>query len=98
MRFTECGIEKMIALLSAHEYDLGFLFVPDTKRSALIAYALFRVVWCEMLLPYWHDMAVIYNAYNVSFVISLLILIPAYRHTFRRATHPEPHGATIAAL
>ena len=35
MRFTECGIEKMIALLSAHEYDLGFLFVPDTKRSAL---------------------------------------------------------------
>ena len=35
LRFTECGIEKMIALLSAHEYDLGFLFVPDTKRSAL---------------------------------------------------------------
>nr|MCR5558947.1 LysR family transcriptional regulator substrate-binding protein [Schwartzia sp. (in: firmicutes)] len=35
IRFTECGIEKMIALLSAHEYDLGFLFVPDTKRSAL---------------------------------------------------------------
>ena len=25
----------MIALLSANEYDLGFLFVPDTKRSAL---------------------------------------------------------------
>ena len=35
LHFTECGIEKMIALLSAHEYDLGFLFVPDTKRSAL---------------------------------------------------------------
>ncbi len=35
LRFTECGIEKMIALLSAYEYDLGFLFVPDTKRSAL---------------------------------------------------------------
>lgn len=35
LRFTECGIEKMIALLSAHEYDLGFLFVPDTKRAAL---------------------------------------------------------------
>ncbi len=35
LQFTECGIEKMIALLSAHEYDLGFLFVPDTKRSAL---------------------------------------------------------------
>lgn len=35
LRFTECGIEEMISLLSAHEYDLGFLFVPDTKRSAL---------------------------------------------------------------
>ena len=35
MQFTECGIEKMIALLSANEYDLGFLFVPDTKRSLL---------------------------------------------------------------
>ncbi len=35
LRFTECGIEKMISLLSAHEYDLGFLFLPDTKRSAL---------------------------------------------------------------
>lgn len=35
LQFTECGIEKMIALLSANEYDLGFLFVPDTKRSVL---------------------------------------------------------------
>ena len=35
LRFTECGIERMIDLLADHEYDLGFLFVPDTKRSAL---------------------------------------------------------------
>ena len=35
MQFTECGIEKMIELISGNEYDLGFLFVPDTKRSAL---------------------------------------------------------------
>ncbi|MBR1661887.1 MAG: LysR family transcriptional regulator [Acidaminococcaceae bacterium] len=35
MQFTECGIEKMIDLISGNEYDLGFLFVPDTKRSAL---------------------------------------------------------------
>jgi|GEM_PF-114672 len=35
VQFTECGIEKMITFLSANEYDLGFLFVPDTKRSAL---------------------------------------------------------------
>ena len=36
LQFTECGIEKMIAFLSGNEYDLGFLFVPDTKRSALL--------------------------------------------------------------
>jgi len=35
LKFTECGIEKMLTLLSYHEYDLGFLFVPDNKRSAL---------------------------------------------------------------
>ncbi|MBO5591020.1 MAG: LysR family transcriptional regulator [Acidaminococcaceae bacterium] len=35
MQFTECGIEKMIEFISGNEYDLGFLFVPDTKRSAL---------------------------------------------------------------
>ncbi|MBQ9365948.1 MAG: LysR family transcriptional regulator [Schwartzia sp.] len=35
IRFTECGIEKMLELLTSQEYDLGFLFVPDTKRSAL---------------------------------------------------------------
>ena len=65
--------------------------------SALVAYALFRVIWCETLLPYWHDMAVIYTAYDVSFVISMLILVPAYRHALRRATYPAPHGRAIAA-
>ena len=75
---------------------LGETGIP--MLSALVAYALFRVVWCQTLLPYWHDMAVIYTAYDVSFVISMLILVPAYRHAFRRATHPEPQGATIAAL
>ncbi len=74
---------------------LGETAVP--MLSALVAYALFRVVWCEALLPHWHDMAVIYNAYNVSFVISLLILVPTYRHTFRRATHPEADGRALTA-
>ena len=75
---------------------LGETGVP--MLSALAAYALFRVVWCQTLLPYWHDMAVIYTAYDVSFVISMLILVPAYRRAFRRAARPEPQGATIAAL
>ena len=74
---------------------LGETGVP--MLSALVAYALFRVVWCETLLPHWHDMAVIYNAYNVSFVISLLILVPAYRHAFRHAAHPAAHDGVLAA-
>lgn len=74
---------------------LGETGVP--MLSALVAYALFRVVWCEALLPYWHDMAVIYNAYNISFVVSLLILVPVYRHLFHRLEHPETHGATVTA-
>ena len=74
---------------------LGETGVP--MLSALVAYALFRVVWCQTLLPYWHDMAVIYTAYDVSFVISMLILVPAYRRAFRRAARPQAHGAAVTA-
>ncbi|MBQ8697744.1 MAG: MATE family efflux transporter [Schwartzia sp.] len=74
---------------------LGETGIP--MLSALVAYALFRVVWCEPLLPHWHDMAVIYNAYNVSFVVSLSMLVPVYRHVFRRLANPEMRGATITA-
>lgn len=74
---------------------LGETGIP--MLSALAAYALFRVVWCETLLPYWHDMAVIYTAYDVSFVISMLILVPAYRHAFHRLTRPTADGGAVAA-
>ena len=74
---------------------LGETGIP--MLSALVAYALFRVVWCNALLPYWHDMAVIYTAYDVSFLVSLLILVPAYRHAFRRAIRPEMHEQALVA-
>ena len=74
---------------------LGETGIP--MLSALVAYALFRVIWCETLLPYWHDMAVIYTAYDVSFVISMLILVPAYRHAFHRLTKPAADGQAVAA-
>ena len=63
--------------------------------SALFAYALFRVLWCEALLPHWHDMAVIYNAYNVSFLISLAILIPAYRRVYHHQHTSKGEGASM---
>lgn len=36
LQYTECGIEEMVRLITEQEYDLGFLFVPDHKRSALL--------------------------------------------------------------
>ena len=68
---------------------LGETGIP--MASALFAYALFRVLWCQALLPYWYDMAVIYNAYNVSFLVSLSILIPAY-HRVYHGVHPRADG------
>lgn len=35
LQYTECGIEEMISLISDQEYNLGFLFVPEHKKSAL---------------------------------------------------------------
>ena len=63
---------------------LGDAQVP--MLSALIGYALFRVAWCAVLLPVFHDMAVIYNAYNMSFLVTLALLVPSYRHRFRSIT------------
>ena len=74
---------------------LGETAIP--MASALFSYALFRVLWCEALLPRWHDMAVIYNAYNISFLVSMLILVPAYRHVFRRTARPKAHGTAVTA-
>ena len=63
--------------------------------SALFAYALFRVLWCEALLPHWYDMAVIYNAYNVSFLVSLAILIPSYRRMYHRLCASKGEGVSM---
>ncbi len=64
--------------------------------SALFAYALFRVLWCEALLPYWYDMAVVYNAYNVSFLVSLSILVPAYHRVYQRLAAARGDGLFLA--
>ena len=63
--------------------------------SALFAYALFRVLWCEAVLTHWNDMTVIYNAYNVSFLISLAILIPAYRRMYQHLRTFKGEGASM---
>ncbi len=35
LQYTECGIEEMMELLQSRQYDLGLLFVPLNKMSAL---------------------------------------------------------------
>lgn len=36
LHYTECGIEEMLSLISGQEYELGFLFVPEHKKPALL--------------------------------------------------------------
>lgn len=36
LKYTECKIEEMLSLISAQEYHLGFLFVPEHKKAALL--------------------------------------------------------------
>lgn len=35
LHYTECGIEEMLSFISSQEYELGFLFVPEHKKTAL---------------------------------------------------------------
>jgi DNA-binding transcriptional LysR family regulator len=34
LQYTECSIEQMMELLQHRQYDLGFLFMPENKRTA----------------------------------------------------------------
>lgn len=36
LQYLECGIEEMLSCVSSQAYDLGFLFVPDHKKPALL--------------------------------------------------------------
>ena len=35
LQYKECGIERMLELLSEEQYDMGFIFVPENSMSAL---------------------------------------------------------------
>ncbi|MCH1984076.1 MATE family efflux transporter [Ruminococcus sp. OA3] len=51
---------------------------------SLICYCLFRIIWCQSLLSIWWDMRVIYQSYNVSLLLMLILLITHYRSTYRK--------------
>ena len=46
---------------------------------ALFAHCIFRVVWCSVLLKYFHDMKVIYSSYSVSIIIMFALLYFSYK-------------------
>lgn len=46
--------------------------------TSLISYCIFRVVFCRLILPIWHDMRVIYWAYDLSWIIMIALLIWRY--------------------
>ena len=45
----------------------------------LLCYAIFRVLWCTLLIPVFQTMSVVYLSYNVSFFLMMLLLLPVYR-------------------
>ncbi len=50
LQYTECGIEQMMELLQQRQYDLGFLFVPENKRTAFAHLAQRRHLYFSPLL------------------------------------------------
>lgn len=61
---------------------LGNTFYP--MICTLVCYALFRVIWCQLLIPVYATMRIIYYSYDVSFLLMLLMLIPAYLLQLKR--------------
>ena len=47
----------------------------------LLCYALFRVLWCVLLIPVFPTMRVVYLSYDVSFFLMLALLLPVYRRS-----------------
>lgn len=55
---------------------MGHTFYP--MLTSLISYCIFRVFWCWYFEPVFHDMRVIYTAYDVSWIIMTGLLLAGY--------------------
>lgn len=49
----------------------------------LVCYSLFRVLWCNLLIPTHPTMRVVYSSYVVSFFLMLGMLVPMYMRRIR---------------
>ena len=59
----------------------GFGKTRWPMMCTLICYAVFRVVWCHLLIPFFTTIRVVYLSYDVSFFLMLILLFPVYRKT-----------------
>ena len=51
---------------------MGHTFSPMVVT--VLCYCVFRIAWCGLLLPLWHDMRVIYLSYILSWVIMIVLM------------------------
>ena len=62
----------------------------------LLCYAVFRVLWCTLLIPVFQTMRVVYLSYDVSFFLMTLLLLPVYHRLSagkaRRMRRSAPHA------
>ena len=58
----------------------------------LFCYAVFRVVWCLLLLPLFPSMRTVYFSYDASFFLMLALLLPVYRRLLAPGGRPIPTG------
>lgn len=51
---------------------------------SLICYCIFRISWCQILLPFIWNIRVIYFSYDASWIIMIVLLVSQYRKVYRR--------------
>ena len=61
----------------------------------LFCYAVFRVVWCLLLLPLFPTMRTVYFSYDASFFLMLALLLPAYRRLLAPGDKSFPTGGVV---
>ena len=60
---------------------LGNTFYP--MITTLVSYALFRGIWCRLMVRVFPTMDVVYWSYNISFLIMTAMLLPVFYRLLR---------------
>ncbi len=75
---------------------MGHTFYPMV--TSLLSYCFFRILWCRSLDPLFHDMRVVYTAYDVSWVVMAALLLVGYRFCWRRTLSREACADGVSVL